>query len=80
MSATQESTITDYTAHKTLVSATQAAGCPWEQCIELGHWAWTVLDSSLLIPQEDMRRKKALECLSMPNRYSADVGSSHLLE
>ena len=58
---------------KTLVSAAQTAGCPWEQCIELGHWGCTALDSSFLLPQEDMRRKKALECLSMPKRYNADA-------
>ena len=73
MSATQASTITKHSARKTLVSAAQAAGCPWEQCIELGHWAGTALDSSFLLPQEDLRRKKALECLSMPKRYSADA-------
>ena len=44
-----------------------------EQCIELGHWAGTALDSSFLLPQEDMRRKKDLECLSMLMRYSADA-------
>ena len=73
MSVTQASTITKHSARKTLVSAAQAAGCPWEQCIELGHWAETALDSSFLFPQEDMCRKKALECLSMPKRYSADA-------
>jgi hypothetical protein len=73
MSTTEVSTTTKHSAHKTLVSAAQAVGCPWEQCIELGHWAGTVLDSRFLLPQEDMRRKKALECLSMPKRYSADA-------
>ena len=73
MSATQAASITKHSARKTLVSAAQAAGCPWEQCIELGLWAGTALDSSFLLPQEDMRRKKALECLSMPKRYSADA-------
>lgn len=73
MSAAQASIITKHSARKTLVSAAQAAGCPWEQCIELGHWAGTALDSSFLLPQEDLRRKKALECLSMPKRYSADA-------
>ena len=73
MSAAQASIITKDSARKTLVSAAQAAGCPWEQCIELGHWAGTALDSSFLLPQEDLRRKKALECLSMPKRYSADA-------
>jgi len=66
MSAAQDSI-------KTLVSAAHATGCPWEQCIELGHWEGTALDSSFLVPQEDMRRQKALECLSMPKRYSADA-------
>jgi len=69
MSSTQSATITKHT----LVSTAQPAGCPWEQCIELGHWAGTALDSSFLLPQEHMRRKKALECLSMPKRYSADA-------
>ena len=73
MSATQAATITKHSARKTLVSAAQAAGCPWEQCIELGPWAGTALDSSFLLPQEDLRRKKVLECLSMPKRYSADA-------
>jgi hypothetical protein len=73
MSATQASTITKHSVHKTLVSAVQAAGCPWEQCIELGHWAGTALDSSFLLPQEDMCGKKALEWLSRPKRYSAEA-------
>ena len=73
MSATQASTITKHSARKTLVSAAQAAGCPWEQCIELGHWSGTALDSSFLLPQEDIRGKKALEWLSMPKQYSADA-------
>jgi hypothetical protein len=41
--------------------------------IELGHWAGTALDSSFLLPQEDLRRKKSLECLNMSKRYSADA-------
>ena len=51
----------------------QVASCPWEQCIELGYWAGSALDSSFLLPQEDLRRKKALECMKMPMRYSADA-------
>lgn len=62
-----------HSARKTLVSAAQAAGGPWEQCIELSLWAGSVLDDSFLLPQEDLRRKKALECMSMPRRYSADA-------
>ena len=73
MTADQASVFTKHSARKTLVSAAQVAGCPWEQCIELGHWAGSALDSSFLLPQEDLRRKKALECMSMPKRYSADA-------
>jgi hypothetical protein len=42
MSAAQASIITKHSARKTIVSAAQAPGCPWEQCIELGHWAGTL--------------------------------------
>jgi hypothetical protein len=61
MSAAQDSIITKYSARKTLVSAAQAAGRPWEKCIKLGHWAGTALDSIFLLTQEDLRRKKILE-------------------
>ncbi len=57
MSAAQASIITKHSARKTLVSAAHADGCPWEQCIELGHWSGTALDS-FLVPQEDMHRRK----------------------
>ena len=61
---------TKQSARKMLVSAAQAGGVPWECCIELGHWSKTSLDSSFLLPAEDVRRKRALECISMPRRYS----------
>ena len=73
MTAAEAAAFTKHSARKTLVSAAQAAGCPWEQCIELGHWAGSALDTSFLLPQEDLRRKKALECISMPKRYSKDA-------
>ena len=64
---------TKHSARKLLVSAAQAAGVPWEMCIELGHWQGTTLDGSFLLPGEDARRKRALECISMPRRYSHNV-------
>ena len=73
MTAAQASVFTKHSARKTLVSAAQGAGCPWEQCIELGHWAGSALYSSFLLPQEDLRRKKALECMKMPIRYRPDA-------
>lgn len=63
---------TQQSARKTLVSAAQAAGCPWDQCIELGHWSARSLDSSFLMC-EQARHKRALECMPMPKRYSANV-------
>jgi hypothetical protein len=76
MSATQVSTTTKHSAHKTLVSAAQAVGCPWEQCIELGHWAGTVLDSSFLLPRRTCVVKKsssASACLS-------DIAQTHVCD
>ena len=61
---------TKHSARKLLVSAAQAGGVPWEMCIELGHWQGTTLDGSFLLPAEDARRKRALECISMTRRYS----------
>jgi hypothetical protein len=50
---------TKHSARKLLVSAAQAAGVPWEMCIELGHWQGTTIDGSFLLPGEDARRKRA---------------------
>ena len=41
--------------------------------IELGRRAGTSLDKSVLTPAEDARRKRALEIMSMPKRYSSDA-------
>jgi len=59
-------------ARKTLVSAAQAAGCPWEQCVELGHWGPRSLDSSFLL-SDAARHKHALACMPMPKRYAANA-------
>ena len=64
---------TKHSARKLMVSVAQAAGVPWEQCIELGQWAAASLDKSFLLPAEDTRRKRALECMAMPKRYSANA-------
>ena len=64
---------TKHSARKLMVSVAQASGVPWEQCIELGQWAAASLDNSFLLPAEDVRRKRALECMSMPKRYSANA-------
>ena len=61
---------TKQSARKTLVSAAQAAGCPWTHCVELGHWKGSDLGTEFYAPAEDLRRKKALECMQMPKRYS----------
>ena len=63
---------TQQSARKTLVSAAQAAGCPWEQCVELGHWGPRSLDSSFLL-SDAARHKHALQCMPMPKRYSANT-------
>ena len=41
--------------------------------IELGRRAGTSLDKSVLMPAEDARRKRALEIMSMPKRYSSNA-------
>jgi len=56
-----------------LVSTAQAGGCPWEQCIELGHWKGTSLDNNCLLPTETVRRKKALALIPMSARYAANA-------
>jgi len=38
-----------HSARKTMVSVTQSGGCPWEQCLELGYWADSLLDTSFLL-------------------------------
>ena len=60
---------TKQSARKTLVSAAQAAGCPWAHCIELGHWKGSDLGTAFYAPAEYLKRKKALECIQMPERY-----------
>ena len=64
---------TKHSARKTLVSVAQAGGCPWEQCIELGHWKGTSLDNKCLLPSEDVRRKKVLALMPMPARYAVNA-------
>jgi hypothetical protein len=64
---------TKHSARKMLVSTAQAGGCPWEQCIELGHWKGTSLDNNCLLPTEIVRRKKALALMPMPARYAVNA-------
>ena len=73
MTSWEAAVFTKHSARKLMVSVAQAAGVPWEQCIELGQWAAASLDKSFLLPSEDVRRKRALECMSMPKRYSANA-------
>jgi hypothetical protein len=73
MSPPQASIYTKHSLRKTMVSVAQSAGCPFEMCVELGHWSGTCLDRSFLVPAEDLRRKRALECMKMPQRYSANT-------
>jgi len=73
MSAVTAANFTKHSARKTMVSVAQAAGCPWEQCLELGHWSGCSLDSTFLLPVETLRRKRALEAMSLPKRYSANA-------
>lgn len=61
---------TKQSARKTLVSAAQAAGCPWTHCVELGHRKGSDLGTDFYAPAEDLKRKKALDCMQMPKRYS----------
>ena len=69
---------TKHSARKTMVSAAQAAGSPWEICIELGHWNGASLDQSFFLPSETVRWKKALE-LAMPRCYSANARISRVV-
>ena len=73
MSPPQASIYTKHSLRKMMVSVAQSAGCPFEMCVELGHWSGTCLDRSFLVPAEDLRRKRALECMKMPQRYSANT-------
>jgi len=73
MSAVTAGSFTKHSARKTMVSVAQAAGCPWEQCLELGHWSSCSLDSTFLLPLETLHRKRALETMSLPKRYSANA-------
>lgn len=73
MSVLEASRFTKHSARKLMVSVAQAGGCPWEQSVELGHWGPTSLDKSFVLPAEDARRKRALECMAMPKRYSANA-------
>jgi hypothetical protein len=41
-----------------MVSLAQAAGCPWETMIELGHWKGATMGGAFVLPAEDLRRKK----------------------
>ena len=50
---------TKQSARKTLVSAAQAAGCPWAHCIELGHWKGSDLGTEFYAPAEYLKRKKS---------------------
>ena len=71
---------TKHSARKTMVSTAQSAGSPWEICIELGHWNGASLDQSFLLPSETVRRKKALEIMAMPRRYSANARISRVAQ
>ena len=73
MSVQEAAQYTKHSLRKTMVCVAQAAGCPWEMCIELGHWSHTCLDKNFLVPAEDLRRKQALACMKMPQRYSANT-------
>ena len=73
MPAALAKTFTKHSARKTMVSLAQAAGCPWETMFELGHWNGATLGAAFVLPAEDLRRKKVLECISLPARYSADA-------
>ena len=73
MSPVMTASFTKHSARKTMVSVAQAAGCPWEQCLELGHWADCSLDSAFLLPDEVIRRKRALVIMQLPKRYSANA-------
>jgi len=73
MPAALAKTFTKHSARKTMVSLAQAAGCPWETMIELGHWKGATMGGAFVLPAEDLRRKKALECISLPARYSSDA-------
>ena len=68
MSAVTAANFTRHSARKTMISVAQAAVCPWEQCLELGHWSGCSLDSTFLLPVETLRRKRALETMSLPKR------------
>ena len=56
-----------------MISVAQAAVCPWEQCLELGHWSGCSLDSTFLLPVETLRRKWALETMSLPKHFSGNA-------
>ena len=73
MSVTEARRFTKHSARKMMVSVAQAGCCPWEQSVELGHWGSTSLDKSFVLPAEDARRKRSLECMAMPKRYSANA-------
>jgi len=73
MSHAMTSQYTKHSARKMFVSTAQVGGCPWEQCIELGHWKGTSLDNNCLLPTETVRRKKALALMPMPTRYAANA-------
>ena len=73
MSPAMAASFTKHSARKTMVSVAQAAGCLWEQCLELGHWADSSLDTSFLLPVESIRRKKALVIMQLPKQYSANA-------
>jgi len=73
MSASMAACFSKHSMRKTMVCVAQSAGCPWEQCLELGHWGNCSLDNSFLLPAEDISRKHALDILQMPKRYSANA-------
>jgi len=73
MSPAMSSQYTKHSARKMLVSTAQDGGCPWEQCIKLGHWKGTSLDNKCLLPTKTVRRKKALASMPMPTRYAANA-------
>jgi len=73
MSPAMTSQYTKHSARKMLVSTAQTGGCPWEQCIKLGHWKGTSLDNNYLLPTETVRRKKALVLMPMSTRYAANA-------
>jgi len=73
MSTVTAAKLTKHSARKTMVSVAQAAGCPWKHFLELGHWSGCSLDSTFLLPVETLRRKWALETMSLPKHFSGNA-------